>query len=358
MRQGRAKYLFPGNNTARGFISHYRDGILGMEQVFIIKGGPGVGKSTLMRKIGIAMLERGYDVEFWQCSADNDSLDGVLIPAILTAIIDGTPPHGIDPRYPGAVEEIVDLGANWNKAMLKRNKREIITLTDKISQHFRICYDKLAQAGRIMEANMEEVAATIDRAALQETIQQLIETVYHSRQNCCRHLFSSAITPRGNISFTDSLSRTVSRRWLLYGPSGCGKEDILDELAKEAQKRGHYAEIFHPALLPEQIELLLLPHLDSAIMDVGEKIPANIGDNDYLIDCASLSGKEENGSALTVSSMIKEATEEIAKAKDLHDQLEQYYVQAMDFNKVDAAGAGLFNRILAICAEKESAETR
>ena len=61
MRQGKAKYLFPGNNTPKGFISHYHEGLRGMQQIFILKGGPGVGKSTLMRKIGTAMLERGYD---------------------------------------------------------------------------------------------------------------------------------------------------------------------------------------------------------------------------------------------------------------------------------------------------------
>ena len=71
MRQGKAKYVFPGSNTPAGFVSFYREGLNNIERLFILKGGPGTGKSTLMRKIGLAMLERGYDVEFWQCSSDN-----------------------------------------------------------------------------------------------------------------------------------------------------------------------------------------------------------------------------------------------------------------------------------------------
>jgi polynucleotide 5'-kinase involved in rRNA processing len=93
MRQGKSRYLFPGSNTPEGFYSFYEEGLKGLDKVFILKGGPGVGKSTLMRKIGQTMLERGYDLDFWQCSSDCDSIDGVIIPALSLAVIDGTAPH-------------------------------------------------------------------------------------------------------------------------------------------------------------------------------------------------------------------------------------------------------------------------
>lgn len=55
-----ARYLFPGGNTALGFFSFY-DHILPEEEtrrMIISKGGPGVGKSTFMRRIGAALAER------------------------------------------------------------------------------------------------------------------------------------------------------------------------------------------------------------------------------------------------------------------------------------------------------------
>ncbi|SHK14198.1 hypothetical protein SAMN02745975_03743 [Geosporobacter subterraneus DSM 17957] len=93
-KKGKIKRVFPGGNTAKGFFSYY-DNIIGKEanRLFIIKGGPGVGKSSFMKKIGYEMTEKGYDVEFHQCSSDNGSLDGVVIPALKVAIIDGTAPH-------------------------------------------------------------------------------------------------------------------------------------------------------------------------------------------------------------------------------------------------------------------------
>lgn len=95
MSKGKIRHMFPGGNTSQGFFSYY-DYILSQDEatrIICIKGGPGVGKSTFMKKIGEEMQERGYNVEFMHCSSDNNSLDGVVIPAIKVALLDGTAPH-------------------------------------------------------------------------------------------------------------------------------------------------------------------------------------------------------------------------------------------------------------------------
>lgn len=94
MTKGKVKRFFPGGNTCVGFYSYY-DYIIepNATRIIIIKGGPGVGKSTFMRWIGEQMQERGYDVEHHCCSSDNGSLDGIMIPALRLAMLDGTSPH-------------------------------------------------------------------------------------------------------------------------------------------------------------------------------------------------------------------------------------------------------------------------
>ena len=66
--KGKVKTVFPGNNSIRGFHSFYRSGLSGMERICILKGGPGTGKSSLMRCVAEYFSERGVDVELWQCS--------------------------------------------------------------------------------------------------------------------------------------------------------------------------------------------------------------------------------------------------------------------------------------------------
>ena len=86
---------FLGGNTPLGFHSlyHQLSDPARFQAVYIIKGGPGSGKSTLMRRVGQAAEERGYQVEYIVCSGDPDSLDGVVLPQLQTAIVDGTAPH-------------------------------------------------------------------------------------------------------------------------------------------------------------------------------------------------------------------------------------------------------------------------
>lgn len=97
---GIERHMYPGNNTPEGFFSYYQY-ILGQneaDKIICIKGGPGVGKSTFMRKIGEAMLKEGHDVDFMHCSSDNSSLDGIVLRDKKIALIDGTAPHAAVPK--------------------------------------------------------------------------------------------------------------------------------------------------------------------------------------------------------------------------------------------------------------------
>ncbi|MTI48455.1 ATPase [Sporosalibacterium faouarense] len=91
---GKIKRVFPGGNTSKGFFSYY-DYIIENDanRIFVIKGGPGTGKSSMMKKVAQDMLDRGYDVEYHHCSSDNNSIDGIVIPKLRVAMIDGTAPH-------------------------------------------------------------------------------------------------------------------------------------------------------------------------------------------------------------------------------------------------------------------------
>ncbi len=74
---------------------------------YILKGKPGTGKSVLSKKIAHAADERGYDTILYICNFDLNSLDGVVIPALSTALLDGTPTHTLEPQRPG--DKIVDM---------------------------------------------------------------------------------------------------------------------------------------------------------------------------------------------------------------------------------------------------------
>lgn len=88
---------FLGANSGGGFHSLYEGwmGECAAGACYILKGGPGCGKSTLMKEIGETLEAAGWAAEYIWCSGDPDSLDGVRFPEKNVAIADGTAPHGV-----------------------------------------------------------------------------------------------------------------------------------------------------------------------------------------------------------------------------------------------------------------------
>lgn len=91
---------FLGGNTPSGFYSlyHQLSDPERMRALYIIKSGPGSGKSTLMRRVERHAQAMGLETEEVLCSGDPDSLDAVILPQLGAAVVDGTAPQGVVPE--------------------------------------------------------------------------------------------------------------------------------------------------------------------------------------------------------------------------------------------------------------------
>src|SRR5690554_4834483 len=123
----KVRRMFPGGNTSQGFYS-FHDNIIGSNKnmLYILKGMPGGGKSSLMKYIAEKVLKEGYNVEYHHCPSDPESIDGIVIEELNIGIVDGTAPHIIDPVYPGLVDRLIDLGQFIDVRKLSDSKNQII----------------------------------------------------------------------------------------------------------------------------------------------------------------------------------------------------------------------------------------
>ena len=78
-------------------------------QMYLIKSGPGCGKSTLMKRLAVKAEQKGEPIQRIHCASDPDSLDGVIFLDKRAAIVDATAPHVMEPDAPGAEEQVVSL---------------------------------------------------------------------------------------------------------------------------------------------------------------------------------------------------------------------------------------------------------
>ena len=87
-------HIFLGANSGEGFYSLY-DQLLNarFDDLLVIKGGPGCGKSSFMRAVAKELAAAGHDPIYVNCSGDPDSLDAALFPALRVGLVDGTSPH-------------------------------------------------------------------------------------------------------------------------------------------------------------------------------------------------------------------------------------------------------------------------
>ena len=343
------KNYYAGGNTARGFHSLYESNLQGLEKLFILKGGPGTGKSSLMKKIGREWFENGYDIELLHCSSDNESIDGVIIPSLRIGIVDGTAPHVIEPKAPGAIEEYVNLGEAWDSEKLVGSKDEIVELTDRISESFTSAY-KLFHEALLIHDEWEKIyIENMDFQKADQLTEDLIDELfgkrYANKSADVRHRFLGAATPNGPVDFVQNLTEDISYRYFIKGRPGSGKSTLLKKLASVADEKGFDVEVYHCGFDPNSLDMIIVRELDFAIFDSTaphEYFPIREGDE--IIDMYArviASGTDEiyedslSDIAGRYANKMKEATACLAKAKNLHDQLETIYVNAMDFSKVE-----------------------
>ncbi|MEW5953205.1 MAG: PRK06851 family protein [Bacillota bacterium] len=369
--RGKLKKIFPGGNTSRGFHSFY-DYIIEPDatRIFIIKGGPGVGKSTFMRKIGETMLNRGYDVEYHCCSSDNGSLDGIVIPAIGVAMLDGTAPHIVDPRHPGAVDEIIHLGDHWNEDGIRANKKEILDCNRELGRLFRRAYAYLAGAKLFLDEVKSYYRQTgaLNVGALDKLVLDLTHEIFIGRPRetenpRARRLFATAITPDGSVSHLDTIVGHVDKRYIIHGDDGTGKNTLVRRLMESAMMRGHNVEAYHCALDPELVDHLVIPGLGVAIINAVEPhyYHARHGDREInTMQCVTPVFKEEIIVEKTVAREMYRrcmdyAVEYIHRAKKIHDKMEKYYIPNMNFKAIESRREQTLARILEMANEKKPA---
>ncbi|MGI6704042.1 MAG: PRK06851 family protein [Clostridia bacterium] len=353
---GRIRKMFPGGNTSQGFYSYYRY-ILPEDanRVFIIKGGPGVGKSDFMKKITREMTRLGFGLEHHYCSSDNDSLDAIVIEDLKIALLDGTAPHMVDPKYPGAFDEIINFGEFWDVKALERHKDSIIKLSRRKTGHFTRAYRLLAAAKLVMDDVEEKYRALTDNGRANQVAEVWADEIFDGwpvslEPGKERHLFASAYTPGGYVDYSDTLIENVQRVYHVEGGPGTGKTHLLGRLARKAIDRGVRVEYFHFPLKPHKLHTIVLDELGIAVT-CGEGVKARAARS---VDLNSFLHREE---VKTVGEYIKrdndlyrqlisEAVSAINDAKSTHDMLEEYYIDNMDFRAVNNLRDRVLERIL------------
>ncbi|MBR3739740.1 MAG: hypothetical protein IKN04_04680 [Clostridia bacterium] len=332
--------LFPGSNTANGFVGFFQNLRLQADRTVILKGGPGVGKSTLMRDVGRHYERLGMEVDYYFCSGDPDSLDAVFVPGRGFLVMDGTAPHIVDPALPGAGDGILNLGVCLEEKQLSSQKEEIAALTGEIS----LCY---AQAYRYLRAalSVREDAGAAYETALSEKERRLLRQEMKALIPCGApgtdsHAFLQAITWKGVSQYTDALEN--ERVVCLEAPWGFDADALLRPVWEEAGQRGLKRSAYH-----DPLDAGKLSHVSAGCGTFTSAV---------LLDARVLSVSLDAGALRRHSARLAfdraacellktQAVEALSQAKEKHDALERYYIDAMDYARLEEIRRGFLKAL-------------
>jgi len=144
-------------------------------------------------------------------------------------------------------------------------------------------------------------------------------------ESCFANVISGSANPRSSFDFASVVS--------IAFPWGFSPHPLLSRLRDAALDRGIPVLSLYDPLLPDEINHLNFPSLSLSVVSGPAERPSEVID---LRDALSLSGEQPfNRDAHDL--LLKRAVECLRDAKRRHDDLEKYYVEAMDYAAWQAA---------------------
>lgn len=349
---------FLGANSCEGFVSHFADSYKAPDgwRAIIIKGGPGTGKSSFMKFVAAKAEDRGYDVELCICSSDPNSLDGIIIKDIKTVILDGTAPHVVEPKYPAACEEILNLGDFWDRKKLKDSYQEIITVTDENKRLHKTVGRYLSACGQLMRDNLKLARGYTDTKKVYDFALKKAEKCIPKKKNGIAKewpRFVGGVTPLGVVSYINSVIKPYKTKIVIEDKYGAVSSSAMSAIRKTALERGYEIITLKSPFLPsEMIDHILIPELSLAF--VSENDYNSIEGDARRIHARRFADSAHQHKARSrmifnrrvARELLITAVQTLQRAKTVHDKIEKYYVEAMDFEAIAKFAQEKINDIL------------
>ncbi len=327
------KKYFAAANTYAGFVSYF-DKVFpseGFERIYVLKGGPGTGKSSLMRKIAEYFSTMECDVEEIYCSSDPGSLDGIIITYTdkKVAILDGTAPHERDAKIPGAFDEIINLADSFDSTWLTAKREEILSLAKEKSSAYSTAYYYLQIAGKSNDFIHKIYKMYFDIFKAKSKAECILQEIPSNEKGEIATRLISSFGRYGEHRLSTLLELDI--KLVTVG----GDEESIDlfldycfELIKARNPR-----IVHLpcALEPAHTDAIYLP--DSRLVITRSNNSNTDIDANEITQLSPIAKEQIRVARQIKSDAQAEAKRWFSIASDLHFRLEEIYGRAMDFEK-------------------------
>lgn len=338
--------FFLGANSRRGFVSLF-EGVAAEDperDVYMIKGGPGCGKSTLIGRVCRSLAADGELVEAIYCTSDARSLDGMVLNGRRLALLDATAPHALEPAFPGVRGDYLTLPGLSDRQSLKAELPALLTLSAAAKEHYAQAYRLISASAQVDEHITQSIRPYFAADRLRRRAKGIIAREMprqSDRRGVLKKRFLDGITPDGAVRLTPTIDLLCTRVYDLFDSHGFAPL-LLQPLLEGALARGYDVYACYCPKDPDKLLHLLIPALSLGFVT---SCPAQYYAGspyrrirvDAYVDCGPR--KQLRGHARLLSrlseSLIADAAAEIAAAHALHTRIEELYRPHIDFAALD-----------------------
>ena len=336
------KQSFISANTEHGFFSLYENVFQNQDfnKIFVILGGPGTGKSTLMRKLAEKAKEKEIDVKELLCSSDADSLDGVILSknGKRVGVLDGTPPHARIVTAPGTTEEIWHLGAFWDTKILQSALGEIKAAEEKKKCAYKEAYAFLSAAGICHEIGKRHLLTRLDTEKMRAQIMHKIKKAKGNGEST-KCLFR-AFSMKGEVLLRET--QTDYENVVLLSGKKQSAEIYLSIMKEVLEQNKVASTIFLSPLSEESIDAIYLDEAKTLYswegFFGGEKAKKKLHLSRFLIPEKTVDHALLHASDKQEKMLKRLALSSLLHAAEAHFSLEDIYRSAVDFDALDRKG--------------------
>ena len=332
------RFFFAALNTADGFKGYFSEIFGSLDRLYIIKGGPGTGKSRFITEIGKHAETLGRTVEYFCCSSDPRSLDGIIIYSEDCSqrfgVIDGTPPHAVDPVLPGAVDRIINLGDFWNSSQLSKRTKELSELNSAKERLYSSVYCSLCAVRAFDRITESAVSRTVDLEKMSAATDRLLRCV-----------------PRGDgyretVRFRQSVGCDGAVKLNTYSQIATHKVAVIDRafsantfmllLQNSLRALRQTVTVSRSPYFPDVPDAIYVPSIDTSFYVGSEGVPDERTVNMQRFICDGLLAPFKP--KLRALSRLRRDTlsylfTDYARIRSLHSATEAIYGEAMDFSQ-------------------------
>lgn len=324
------KYFIDANSAA-GYVNLQKENLTGISKIYHLKSPSDKLVHNLLEKLSLTLAQRCLTPEFVYSTFNPDFLSGLVIRELGIAFLSG--------EVVTATAQVTCLMPVYDRLKIEGKNDKIRRKVTEMNQFYKKMYMHFNGALHIHDEWEKIYIDRMDYEKADRFRKDLVVQLFDTKipvsglKSQLVHRFFGTSTPDGLQDFIPELTAGL-KRYFIKGRPGTGKSTLMKDVVKKAELLGYDADVYHCALDPKSVDMVIVPELSFCLFDATAPHEYDaVFTNDEIID--------------TYSEFIKKGTDERCAAilKEIETKYKRQIKMALEAMRSGHERRAIINEI-------------